>query len=236
LLASILRKSRHGVRLNEHLEHPDGAEVFQHASQMGLEGIVVQAARVALQIRPLAGLAEVQEPGGTCSEAGGGRGLGAVMTDQGNISEDQFSYIVRYAPLPSLDLIIRDSDRRVLVGLRTNEPAKSYYFVPGGVIRKNESIELAFARILRAETGCRASLSDARFLGVFQHFYSTNRFGDASYGTHYIVLAYELRLDHRPVILLDEQHSKSKWMADADLVSASDVHENTKAYFREDPP
>ena len=23
-LASILRKSRHGVRLNEHLEHPDG--------------------------------------------------------------------------------------------------------------------------------------------------------------------------------------------------------------------
>ena len=45
-LASILRKSRHGVRLNEHLEHPDGAEVFQHASQMGLEGIVVQAARV----------------------------------------------------------------------------------------------------------------------------------------------------------------------------------------------
>ena len=39
-LASILRKSRHGVRLNEHLEHPDGLTVFQHACQMGLEGIV----------------------------------------------------------------------------------------------------------------------------------------------------------------------------------------------------
>jgi bifunctional non-homologous end joining protein LigD len=39
-LASILRKSRHGVRLNEHLAHPDGAEVFQHACKMGLEGIV----------------------------------------------------------------------------------------------------------------------------------------------------------------------------------------------------
>ena len=39
-LASILRKSPHGVRLNEHLEHPDGAEVFQHACKMGLEGIV----------------------------------------------------------------------------------------------------------------------------------------------------------------------------------------------------
>ena len=30
-LASILRKSRPGVRLNEHLEHPEGAVVFQHA-------------------------------------------------------------------------------------------------------------------------------------------------------------------------------------------------------------
>jgi hypothetical protein len=27
-LASILRKSRHGVRLNEHLEHEDGVAVF----------------------------------------------------------------------------------------------------------------------------------------------------------------------------------------------------------------
>ena len=39
-LASILRKSRPGVRLNEHLEHPGGLTVFQHACKMGLEGIV----------------------------------------------------------------------------------------------------------------------------------------------------------------------------------------------------
>jgi bifunctional non-homologous end joining protein LigD len=39
-LASILRKSRPGVRLNEHLEHTDGLAVFQHACKMGLEGIV----------------------------------------------------------------------------------------------------------------------------------------------------------------------------------------------------
>ena len=36
-LASILRKSRPGVRLNEHLQHPDGALVFAHAC---VEGIV----------------------------------------------------------------------------------------------------------------------------------------------------------------------------------------------------
>jgi hypothetical protein len=37
-LASILRKARHGVRLNEHLEHDCGLTVFQHACKMGLEG------------------------------------------------------------------------------------------------------------------------------------------------------------------------------------------------------
>jgi hypothetical protein len=39
-LASILRKSRPGVRPNEHLEHSEGDVVFRHACKMGLEGIV----------------------------------------------------------------------------------------------------------------------------------------------------------------------------------------------------
>ena len=39
-LASILRKSRAGVRLNEHLEHPEGHVVFHEACKLGAEGIV----------------------------------------------------------------------------------------------------------------------------------------------------------------------------------------------------
>jgi bifunctional non-homologous end joining protein LigD len=39
-LASILRKSRPGVCLNEQLAHDCGLTVFQHACKMGLEGIV----------------------------------------------------------------------------------------------------------------------------------------------------------------------------------------------------
>ena len=37
---SVLRKSRPGVRLNEPMEHTEGAVVFQPACKMGLEGIV----------------------------------------------------------------------------------------------------------------------------------------------------------------------------------------------------
>jgi bifunctional non-homologous end joining protein LigD len=36
-LASILRKSRYGLRLNEHMEHDCGQTVFQHACKMGPE-------------------------------------------------------------------------------------------------------------------------------------------------------------------------------------------------------
>jgi bifunctional non-homologous end joining protein LigD len=38
-LASLLRRSPLGLRLNEHLAH-DGELVFRHACKMGLEGIV----------------------------------------------------------------------------------------------------------------------------------------------------------------------------------------------------
>jgi hypothetical protein len=41
------------------------------------------------------------------------------------------------APLVSIDLIIRDNADRVLLGLRNNEPAKGYFFVPGGIILKD---------------------------------------------------------------------------------------------------
>jgi len=146
-------------------------------------------------------------------------------------AEDEFAHVVRLAPLVSIDLIVRDADRKVLVALRTNEPAKGVYFVPGGCIWKNETIEAAFRRILKAETDCIADFADAKFLGVFQHFYPTNRFGLSNTGTHYIVLAYEVTFDTRPGIALDSQHSAYQWLNEFELQLRNDVHENTKAYF-----
>ena len=39
-LASLLRNGKPGVRLNEHIAHPNGAAVFHHACKLGAEGIV----------------------------------------------------------------------------------------------------------------------------------------------------------------------------------------------------
>jgi colanic acid biosynthesis protein WcaH len=153
------------------------------------------------------------------------------MSSPGPLDDEEFSRIVRCVPLISMDLIIRDPERKVFVGLRNNEPAKGCYFVPGGCIRKGEPLEDAFARIVQVETGLRAELGAAAFLGVHEHMYATNRFGHADYGTHYVVLAYGLNLDHRPSVVLDSQHCGFRWMTEAELKAAPDVHPYTKAYF-----
>jgi colanic acid biosynthesis protein WcaH len=80
--------------------------------------------------------------------------------------------------LVSFDIIIKDPEGNVLVGLRTNEPAKGKYFVAGGIIRKNETLANAFARILQSETGLEASLSEAKLVGVYEHLYETNTRGE----------------------------------------------------------
>jgi colanic acid biosynthesis protein WcaH len=85
-------------------------------------------------------------------------------------SDDEFAHIVRLAPLVSIDLIIRDDEQNVLVALRTNEPAKGVYFVPGGCIRKNETIENAFARILKKKPTVAQASRLRDFLAYFSTF------------------------------------------------------------------
>lgn len=144
---------------------------------------------------------------------------------------DIFFEVVRHAPLIAIDIIVEDRAGRIFLGLRTNEPAKGTYFVPGGIIRKGEKISEAFTRVLQMEMGLEASIGEAKFLGVFEHFYDVNRFGADGFGTHYVVLAYAISRGSDPGIILDAQHSNYRWSSADDIRAAADVHPNTKAYF-----
>ena len=143
-----------------------------------------------------------------------------------------FAAVIRNTPLVAIDLILRDPEGAVLVGLRTNEPAKGFWFVPGGRIRKNERLDAAFARILKQETGLEAPRAEAKRLGVYEHLYETNVFEDPSFDTHYVVIGYELRLESRPAVQTDQQHSAIRWLSVDALLKDGLVHDNTKAYFR----
>jgi colanic acid biosynthesis protein WcaH len=69
------------------------------------------------------------------------------------LTHEEFSFVAERSPLISIDAVITDHTNNVLMGLRANQPARGYYFVPGGIILKHETIKLAFERIVRAEIG-----------------------------------------------------------------------------------
>lgn len=148
------------------------------------------------------------------------------------LSHADLSTVVRLAPLVAIDLILRNARDEVLLGLRNNAPAKGFYFVPGGMIRKNERQRDAFARILKDETNMTAAIDEARLLGAYEHFYAENRFGEDGYGTHYVVLGYELKVHDVAALQGDAQHRELRWWNEHDLLLSPDVHPNAKAYFR----
>lgn len=92
------------------------------------------------------------------------------------LSKDVFLGVVDAAPLVAMDLVVVRGGNEILLGLRNNRPAQGFWFVPGGRIRKNETMQSALARVAHDELGLRVAdlpvrscdgSSTARFLGSF---------------------------------------------------------------------
>ena len=153
------------------------------------------------------------------------------------LKRKEFLEVLDRTQLVSIDLVIKDPKGRILLGLRTNEPAKDYWFVPGGRIMKDENLEEAFIRISEEELGVKHSIGEARFLGPFSHQYETNSYLEPGITTQYIVLAFELLQNDDKKPKKKEQHSEYEWIALEELESpesdiAAKIHQNTLVYFR----
>ena len=147
------------------------------------------------------------------------------------LEPQDFEHIIRLTPLIAIDLVVRSPDGRILVGYRKYEPAKESFFNPGGRITKNETLAAAFRRISLAELGVEKQIEQARFLGVYEHFYATNNPEVEGFGTHYVVLAYELTELPQDLPLPEDQHGEFAWLTEADLLQSPQVHQYVKAYF-----
>ena len=146
--------------------------------------------------------------------------------------DKHFLQIINSTPLVSIDLIVQNEKREVLLGKRVNRPAQGYWFVPGGIIRKNEKIESAIRRISLAELGIDISLRDAQLQGLFDHIYDDNYFGEDGVNTHYVVLAFACTVESDIEIVPDRQHSEMRWCPLDHLLRSKDVHQYTKTYFK----
>ncbi|MFZ3619686.1 GDP-mannose mannosyl hydrolase [Leclercia barmai] len=146
------------------------------------------------------------------------------------LSQEDFATVVRSTPLISIDLIVENERSEFLLGQRTNRPAQGYWFVPGGRVQKDETLENAFARLTEAELGLRLPMTAGQFYGVWQHFYDDN-FSGTDFTTHYVVLGFRLKVDRADLRLPDAQHDDYRWQTAEQLLASDNVHDNSRAYF-----
>ncbi len=150
------------------------------------------------------------------------------------LTDREFRLVVESTPLVSIDLLLQNAAGQILLGLRRNRPAQGCWFVPGGRVLKDETLDAAFRRLAHAELGTPLERSQARLLGVYEHFYSDSVFGsgETNPGTHYVVLGYQLKISEPDLQDLPQsQHEKYRWWSSTDMRASAMVHENTRAYL-----
>lgn len=146
------------------------------------------------------------------------------------LTSEDFKHLVKLAPLFSMDLVVLNERKQILVGKRKNAPAKGYWFVPGGRVFKGESLVEAFSRITRVELGVEFDYLSATQLGLYDHFYSDSVFGD-DISTHYINAPYLIQFTEETVLDLPiAQHQEYRWISIDELNQDETVHEYSKVF------
>lgn len=140
-----------------------------------------------------------------------------------------FETVVASTPLISIDLLVENERGEFLLGLRRNRPAQGFWFVPGGRVLKGETLDAAFKRLTRVELGVELERSQARFIGLYEHFYDDSVFGEQP-KTHYVVLGHHLKVGKSNIKLGQEQHASSQWVA-AEFIHNLSSHRYTRDYF-----
>ena len=144
-------------------------------------------------------------------------GLPENMEVVENVSEEEYERIVALMPIHCVDLVVDCGDGAILLGKRTNEPAKGYWFTPGGRQYKGRTTREMVHILAEKELGVDMEIVEQ--LGNYDHFYNVSEFGDVS--KHTPVTAYVVRPleeDFEP----DSQHE--------DLRIFSELPDNTHPY------
>jgi len=146
------------------------------------------------------------------------------------ISNDKFKVVVENTPLVSIDFIIENKEGNYLLGKRVNKPAKGFWFTLGGRIFKDEPISEAIKRLSLKEFKIEITQEMLQFHGIYEHFYD-NSFVDDTISTHYVVLAYHLKISSN-VSLPTDEHSEYRYFSKDELLEHNDIHPYVKNYFK----
>lgn len=122
-----------------------------------------------------------------------------------------YTKILEVIPVPCVDAVVV-CDGAFLLGKRTNHPKKGEWWIPGGRVLKNESLEGAITRKLKEE------LSIKRLTVGKQLWTASTPFKRSQQGppAHTINTVYLVTLPSRKIGVGDGQHGEFKWFTKID--------------------
>ena len=139
-----------------------------------------------------------------------------------------FQTVIESTPLVSIDLcVVRD--RKILLGLRNNEPLAGRWFTPGGRLLKNEPWKQGLERIAQVELGLRLSAAQCQLMGVWDHFYDNSAISQ-QISTHYVNLPHVWYVDDYLDIVVDDQHTAIRWFDLQEVSQAGEHHKYMNQY------
>jgi colanic acid biosynthesis protein WcaH len=144
------------------------------------------------------------------------------------IPDDEWETVVRNVPIVSIDLVVRSADG-IILGKRTNRPAKGEWFVPGGRVHKHERLVEATHRVASEELGIEIEVIER--LGAYEHLYHDAELDDVG-GKHYLANGFVVETDAGiDKVETDDQYGGLRAFESTEL--PTNLHEYTAAYLRD---
>ncbi len=122
------------------------------------------------------------------------------------IPEESYQQLCRSMPLACVDLLVVDEGGRVLLLMRTNQPARGQWWFPGGRVFHLETRLQAALRKLREECGICATRADE--LGTYDVILENPEHGVPHHG---ITTLFVIRVDAAASVTLDAQSAAHEW-------------------------
>ena len=126
-----------------------------------------------------------------------------------HLERTEYERIIRVFPRVCVDILIADTDGRVLLLKRTNQPAIGQWWFPGGRVHIGETRLQAAHRKLREE--CGLGPSALQELGSFDLFFEID--GETC---HDVTILFRMQVPSGTDIVTDAEASACGWFAPDD--------------------
>ncbi len=127
------------------------------------------------------------------------------------IEESLYKEIIKSVPIICIDLVVRIKDEFLLIK-RNENPLKGEWWVPGGRINMNETIEQSFKTKLFKEVGLSYD-DNVPIIGIYEDFFQNSSKGTHEY--HTVSIVGEIKLPDLPQISIDK--TSNDWRLFKDL-------------------